>query len=141
MDYTILAITIILMGFCWLLLDKQNWLLADKNLKGIGILLFILFIMTASVFMTIAQSVPSGVLFPMNVVSNTLYQNANSVPLYVYGTASGGLQTFIGTNTAQLSFVQSSGSQTLVVPPNYYFIINYSGSYNSFSGEQINMSG
>ena len=137
-DYTILALTFILVAFSFLLIEKQKWLLPEKQIKGLGILIFLMFVMVGSVYMSAAQGETTGALFTMNVISNTMYQNANTVPLYIYASATGGIQSFMGSNNIQLSFVQSSGSQTLVVPPNFYYQLNYTGTYNSFAGELLN---
>lgn len=140
MDYTILSITIILMGFSFLMIEKQPWLMADRKIRGVGVIIFFMFIMTASVFMSAAQQQTTATLFPMNVITNTVYQNTNSSSLFIYATASGGVQSFMGNSIADISFVQSSGSQTLVVPPFFYYQLNYTGSYTSFAGEILNTS-
>lgn len=137
-DYVTLSLSLILIAFSFLLIERQNWLMRTMRVKGAGYLMFFLLLLCSSGFMAIASTVPQTTIFPMNVISNTVYQNTNTVNLYIYATASGGVQSFLGVNNTNLGFIQSSGSQTLVVPAQYYFQFNYSGTYTAFSGEVNN---
>ncbi len=81
------------------------------------------------------------------IATNTLYQNTNSSVLYLYVTTAGTSTAFIGSNQLSLtsignvyatgSSVSYNAMQTVVIPPNWYYKFNYTGT-TSFIGEYTN---
>lgn len=110
------------------------------------------FFFNIAILILIFQIAFASSIFPMNIISNTIYQNANSVPLYIYGQTGGTMAGYAGATSSNMleltnSSISLSGvvgatllyreSVAIAVPPNFYYLFNYSGSPNIFNGELI----
>ena len=138
-NYIMLSLSLILLALGFLFIERKDWLFRDLRITGAGYLMFFLLLMTASGFMVGAQSQAPLSIFTMNLVSNTVYYNSNSLNLYIYGASTQGLASFEGTNNIILSPTFNSFTQTLVVPPNTYYQFNFTGP-GYFTGEYLNSS-
>ncbi|MGC8649287.1 MAG: hypothetical protein ACP5UN_03680 [Candidatus Micrarchaeia archaeon] len=105
-------------------------------MKSFILLLFILLI-----GISFASSLGS-----LTIVSNTVYQNTNSSPLYIYTTTSSSLKGWMGSSTTNLQLVmndqatneitlQYNDTSLLVVPPEWYYKFNFTN--GTFYGEYI----
>lgn len=150
----ILAVVLALIGVIVMFYYRQQHARSVGKEYFYGIVgLFLLLALLAVLidFYTYAPAPVASSVWAANIVSNTVYQNGNASTLYLYAVTQGSSAAYIGSNANALVLVANqdavlsgaTGSvvynltETVVVPPYYYYRFNYAG-ITAFSGEYSN---
>jgi len=108
-------------------------------------------ILFAFLFILFLSIVNASSIKVLSIASNTIYQNTNSSPLYIYATTSSQLKGWLGASSNSLQLVINDQGQLvttltgvsltyndttlLVVPPQWYYKFNFTS--GNFIGEYI----